>query len=56
MNKPLDTKCPTCGQEIKRKFYEQNDILLQTPQSVWKMYRENGYTIAEAIKEELSYA
>lgn len=52
------SKCPTCGTELteKRNLYEQNDLLLQTPQSVWKMYRENGYTLAEAMREELSYA
>lgn len=51
------SKCPTCGTELshERKPYEQNDLLLQTPQSVWKMYRENGYTLSEAMREELSY-
>ena len=48
--------CKSCGQEIKKLWYQQSDLLLQTPQSVWRLYKENGYTLVEAMKEELSYA
>jgi hypothetical protein len=50
--------CPKCGCDLDtyRKHYEQSDILLQTPQSVWQMYKANGYTLEQAIREELSYA
>jgi hypothetical protein len=30
-------------------------LRFQTPKSVWDEYRENGYTHAEAMAEELSY-
>ena len=32
------------------------DLLAQTPKSVWNDYFANGYTLREAISEELSYA
>lgn len=51
-----DKLCPECHQQIKRRYYQPNDILWQTPPSVWEEYKKNGYTIAEAIKEEWSYA
>lgn len=51
--------CKCCGQEIKRNPYESygaTNLLIQTPKSVWAHYRADGYTIAEALREEWSYA
>lgn len=54
----MSAKCTHCGQSLEepKKPYQQNDLLLQTPQSVWREYKANGYTLAQAIAEELSYA
>jgi len=53
-----ERKCKHCGSVLDepRKPYEQSDLLLQTPPSVWELYRENGYTLAQAMREELSCA
>lgn len=52
------SKCKKCGSELseERKPYEVDGLLLQTPKSVWEEYKANGYTIAEALSEERSYA
>jgi hypothetical protein len=31
------------------------DLLEQTPKSVWSEYLANGYTMRQAVAEELSY-
>ncbi len=38
------------------QHYEVEGIWQQTPQSVWDEYIANGYTIQQAIRQELSYA
>lgn len=47
--------CPCCGAIPEKAWYVEDDLLLQTPRSVWDMYKENGYTIVEAMREERSY-
>lgn len=53
-------KCEFCGKEQnepKRHYTTIDlDLLRQTPRSVWDEYRENGYTIYEALRMEASYA
>lgn len=44
------------GGDIYRRGRALHDIHIQTPPEVWREYRENGYTIEQALNEELSYA
>lgn len=38
------------------KYSIRQELFLATPREVWKAYFENGYTLIQAINEELSYA
>lgn len=52
--------CPKCGGtgEIDRMYLGMKvvpDILEQTPKEVWQEYLAAGYTLTQAVAEELSY-
>lgn len=40
---------------MSRKLSLQFWLRLQTPPSIWKEYRDNGYTYEQAMNEEISY-
>ena len=55
-----DQKCPTCGNVEKvsymARYVAREEVMRQTPREVWDGYLENGYTLIQAVSEELSNA
>lgn len=55
----MTRECPKChgsGEVDIPYFNLYGDLFTQTPREVWDEYRANGYTMAQAIREEMSYA
>jgi hypothetical protein len=56
----MKSRCVRCdGSGIEDQVYlsmsVMPDLLEQTPKSVWADYLANGYTLHQAVAEELSY-